>query len=120
MGIDLVVTVDYRVSEEDRLLVTKLMGRTDQWWTPYWGDEEENGRTYTFCYPGDRYVGLFDDEPYRLNNVDQLAHIWGAFTLVLKKASYKLYFLPDYDIPTSYDEPVTREYMRKLARIAAG
>ena len=121
MGIDLVVAVDHVVSEDDRLLITRLMGRTDQDWTPYWGEEVKNGRKYTYCYPGDRYIGVDSVHgPCNLHAVDQLVTIWGAFTVVLKKASYSLFFLPDYNTPTSYDEPVTRAYMRKLAALAGG
>ena len=121
MGIDLVVAVDYRVSEEDRLLITRLMGRTDQAWTPYWGEEVKNERKYTYCYPGGRYIGVDSVlGPYNMHAVDQLVTIWGAFTVVLKKASYHLFFLADYNTPTSYDEPVTRAYMRKLAALAGG
>ena len=121
MGIDLVVTVDHRISEEDRILITRLMGRTTESWTPYWGEQEANGSLYTYCYPGDRFIGLNSmTGPYNLTRVSDLATIWGAFTLVLKMASYRIYFLPDYNTPTSLDEPVTRAYMRRLAALAGG
>jgi hypothetical protein len=121
MGVDLVVAVDHKISAEDRLLITRLMGRTTENWTPYWGEETEGGKTYTYCFPGDRYIGIDSVYgPMNLHQVYRLASIWGAFTLVLKKASYHLFFLADYNTPTSYDEPVTRAYMRKLAALAGG
>lgn len=121
MGIDLVVAVDQKIKPDDQLMITRLMGRTTETWVPHWGEEARGYRTYTYCFPGDRYIGIDSVHgPMNLHQVDRLVSIWGAFTLVLKFASYRMFFLPDYNTPTAYDEPITREYMRKLAKLAGG
>lgn len=119
MGVDLVVSVAGTVDQKKRELINRFIMQPDRFsegWEPYWGEELKEDRTYTYCFPGDRYIGI-DSVVGQMNlqELPRLATIWSAFYLVLNN-SRRIYFLADYNTPTQFDEPVSPAYMRKLAK----
>jgi hypothetical protein len=131
MGVDLVVTVPGRVDEQAKQWITDAMMSgydAPAGWEPHWNEEtDKDGNLWTYCFPGDRYIGCHESLVgcMNLNKLPRLLQIYAAFIAYVDFPNYRefghgrsIYFLPDYDTPTQSDKGITFARIQELISIA--